>query len=232
MHSKPLVFSISLLAGFYTATTQTDPLNTDISAVLDGFYKQQDTALSNRGKGFGLGHTELSLAAPIDDLFKGRVTAIVEEHDGETELRLEEAFLQTSGLQLNLGLKAGRFLSHVGYLNSQHLHQDSFVERPAAYRAMLGSHYFDDGARLLALIGLTSMPARSVINIFACEPEWAALASTLVPDARITSATTAFQDPHYIEARPGLIAAARNADLVLCTGAELEAGWLPVLLHI
>jgi len=84
---------------------------------------------------------------------------------------------------------------------------------------------------LLALLGLASMPARAVINIFACEPEWAALASTLVPDARITSATTALQDPHYIEARPGLIAAVRNADLVLCTGAGLEAGWLPVLLQ-
>jgi zinc/manganese transport system substrate-binding protein len=87
------------------------------------------------------------------------------------------------------------------------------------------------GWLLLALLGLASMPARAAINIFACEPEWAALASTLVPDASITSATTAFQDPHYIEARPGLIAAVRNADLVLCTGAGLEAGWLPVLLQ-
>jgi zinc/manganese transport system substrate-binding protein len=39
------------------------------------------------------------------------------------------------------------------------------------------------------------------------------------------------QDPHRIEARPSLIAKMRGADLVICTGAELEAGWLPVLLQ-
>ena len=42
-------------------------------------------------------------------------------------------------------------------------------------------------------------------------------------------ATTALQDPHHIEARPSLIARARSADLVVCTGAELEIGWLPLL---
>jgi hypothetical protein len=152
MHSKFLAFSISLLAGLYIAPTHADPLNPDISAVLDGFYKQQDTALSSRDKGFGLGHTELSLAAPVDDLFEGRVTTVIENHDGETELMLEEAFLQTSGLPMNFGLKAGRFQSQVGYLNSRHLHEDSFSERPAAYRAMLGSHYFDDGAQLSVLL--------------------------------------------------------------------------------
>ena len=75
------------------------------------------------------------------------------------------------------------------------------------------------------------MPARAAMSIFACEPEWATLASTLLPDARTVSATTAFQDSHYIEARPGLIAAVRSADLVICTGAGLEAGRLPVLLQ-
>ena len=44
-------------------------------------------------------------------------------------------------------------------------------------------------------------------------------------------ATNALQDPHQIQAKPSLIARARNADLVACTGAELEIGWLPVLLQ-
>ncbi len=44
-------------------------------------------------------------------------------------------------------------------------------------------------------------------------------------------ATSALQDPHQIQAKPSLIARARNADLVVCTGAELEIGWLPVLLQ-
>lgn len=68
------------------------------------------------------------------------------------------------------------------------------------------------------------------LNIFACEPEWGALAKELAPEARIYVATTALQDPHRIEARPSLIARARSADLVVCTGAELEAGWLPQVL--
>ncbi len=69
----------------------------------------------------------------------------------------------------------------------------------------------------------------TALNIFACEPEWAALAKELLPDARITSATHADQDPHHIEARPALISALRRADLAICTGASLEAGWLPML---
>lgn len=69
-----------------------------------------------------------------------------------------------------------------------------------------------------------------VLSIFACEPEWGSLARELAPEARIYVATTALQDPHRIEARPSLIARARSADLVVCAGAELEAGWLPLVL--
>lgn len=131
---------------------QANELNPDISVILDGYYKQNNTALSHREEGFGLGHTELSLSSPIDDLFEGRLTAVLEEHEGETELELEEAFLQTTGMPYNLSVRGGRFLSQIGYLNSLHLHQDDFVERPAAYRALLGSHYFDDGLRLNLLL--------------------------------------------------------------------------------
>ncbi|WP_143711227.1 metal ABC transporter solute-binding protein, Zn/Mn family [Shewanella piezotolerans] len=67
------------------------------------------------------------------------------------------------------------------------------------------------------------------INIFACEPEYAALAKELAPDARIYSATTAMQDPHQVQARPSLIAKMRQADLAVCAGADLEIGWLPML---
>ena len=73
-------------------------------------------------------------------------------------------------------------------------------------------------------------PAFAALNIFACEPEWGALAKELGGDkVNIYVATTARQDPHHIEARPSLIARARSADLVVCTGAELETGWLPLV---
>ena len=80
------------------------------------------------------------------------------------------------------------------------------------------------------LLSIMSITAQAEINIFACEPEWAALSQELGGDKVTTySATTGLQDPHYIQARPSLIAKARRADLLVCTGAELEAGWLPLL---
>jgi zinc/manganese transport system substrate-binding protein len=83
---------------------------------------------------------------------------------------------------------------------------------------------------LTCLAALAATPARAALDVLACEPEWAALVMELAGDkARVASATTAYQDPHRIEARPSLIARARNADLLVCTGAELEVGWLPIL---
>ena len=87
--------------------------------------------------------------------------------------------------------------------------------------------------RLLVLMLLwLPVQAHAALNVFACEPEWAALAGEIGgADVKVYSATTALQDPHRIEARPSLIAQMRRADLVVCTGADLETGWLPVLLR-
>jgi zinc/manganese transport system substrate-binding protein len=83
---------------------------------------------------------------------------------------------------------------------------------------------------LLTLALAVVTPAAAALNIFACEPEWGSLAKELAGDrASIYVATTALQDPHRIEARPSLIARARTADLLVCTGAQLEVGWLPLL---
>ena len=78
------------------------------------------------------------------------------------------------------------------------------------------------------LAGAICAPA-SAFTVFACEPEWAALTRVLMPDATVYTATHSRQDPHHIEARPALIAQLRSADLAVCTGASLEAGWLPAL---
>jgi zinc/manganese transport system substrate-binding protein len=86
-------------------------------------------------------------------------------------------------------------------------------------------------AALVTLALSVATPAAAALNIFACEPEWGSLARELAGDrANVYVATTALQDPHRIEARPSLIARARSADLMVCTGAELEVGWLPLLL--
>ena len=81
----------------------------------------------------------------------------------------------------------------------------------------------------LLLYGLAA-PAFAALNVFACEPEWGALAREIGGDkASVYVASTALQDPHRIEARPSLIARARSADLAICTGAELEIGWMPLV---
>jgi zinc/manganese transport system substrate-binding protein len=86
-------------------------------------------------------------------------------------------------------------------------------------------------AAALAL-SFAAVPAHAALRVLACEPEWGALTQELAgPLADVTVATTALQDPHQIQARPSLIARTRNADLLVCTGAELEVGWLPVLLQ-
>ena len=86
---------------------------------------------------------------------------------------------------------------------------------------------------LLAVLGVLFMaPAQAALKVFTCEPEWMALVQELGgAQVTVASATTALQDPHHIEARPSLIAKTRQADLLVCTGAGLEAGWLPPLLR-
>ncbi len=87
--------------------------------------------------------------------------------------------------------------------------------------------------QLITLLLLLIAPlSADALEVFACEPEWGALVQELAGDkANITVATTAFQDPHRLQARPSLIAATRRADLLICTGADLEIGWLPLLLR-
>ncbi|GAB1394332.1 zinc ABC transporter substrate-binding protein [Rhodocyclaceae bacterium] len=80
------------------------------------------------------------------------------------------------------------------------------------------------------LLAVLALPAQAALNIFSTVPEWAALAQEIGGNlVTATAATTALQDPHHIDARPSLIARARNAELLLATGAELESGWLPVV---
>jgi zinc/manganese transport system substrate-binding protein len=85
---------------------------------------------------------------------------------------------------------------------------------------------------LVVLVQGLPLSAFAELRIFACEPEWSALAEEIGGGlVKVASATNALQDPHYIEARPSLISKVRKADLVICSGAQLEIGWLPLLLN-
>ncbi len=82
------------------------------------------------------------------------------------------------------------------------------------------------------LLAAVSLPALAALQIFATVPEWGALAREIGGDkVSVFVATTALQDPHRIQARPSLLAQARRAELVVATGADLEAGWLPLVIH-
>ncbi|MCE2570071.1 hypothetical protein [Motilimonas eburnea] len=148
-----LMSSVALgVAGNVAADTLSQIKGPDISVVLDGFYQDGERAFSHRGEGFGLGHTEVGLSASVDDKFRGVLTSVFESHHGSTEIELEEAFIETLALPYGTKVKAGRFLSNFGYLNSKHTHEDAFTERPGVYRALLGGHYYDDGIQASILL--------------------------------------------------------------------------------
>ena len=89
---------------------------------------------------------------------------------------------------------------------------------------------------LKSLVGIAfafvALPTYAALQVFATVPEWGSLAEALGGDlVKVYVATSALQDPHHVEAKPSLIARARGADLVVATGAELEIGWLPLVLQ-
>ena len=85
---------------------------------------------------------------------------------------------------------------------------------------------------LAAALSCWVAPCFAALSIFATVPEWGALATEIGGDkVKVYTATNALQDPHHVEARPSLIARARGADLVIATGAELEIGWLPLVIQ-
>ncbi len=103
-------------------------------------------------EGLGIDETELNFSANVDDKFRGSATIALHEHDGDTEVEIEEAFVATTALPGGLEVKAGRFFSELGYLNSGHTHADDFADRPLTNRAFLDGNYGDDGVQVSAVL--------------------------------------------------------------------------------
>jgi hypothetical protein len=99
-------------------------------------------------QGLSLGESEISFAANVDDKFYGQFTVSYHDDDGDVGAEIEEAYIDTLTLPDGFNLRAGRFFSNIGYLNSHHTHTDNFVDRPLAYQAFLGNQYGDDGAQI------------------------------------------------------------------------------------
>ena len=129
--------AIDLSAG----SSAPNAFNPALGAVLTGHYENTDTGSS----GFALGEAEINLKASVDSRFFGNLTVGMHEDNGETEVGIEEAWLQTTGLPAGWSLTGGRFFSAAGYLNSFHFHSDDFVDRPLPYQEFLGGRYSADG---------------------------------------------------------------------------------------
>ena len=143
------------------APTSAGAFNPAINGVLDGKlgvfsrdpsnYAIAGFPLGGEGpgqRGLALGEAELNATANVDDLFMGSLTMSLEQDGGDTEVSLEEAFIQTLSLPGGLQATAGKFLSDIGYMNSQHEHADDFADRPLAYRAFLANSFGDTGIRM------------------------------------------------------------------------------------
>ena len=165
MKLQPLLISVSLLGASQCALAQTEgkisgnEFNPAISLILDGRYTDIDrkrTGIAGfcnsaakpeftRKRIFDLGHNELSISANIDDKFYGAMTTAIVYEDSETEVELEEAYIETLKLGSGLAHQGWTFLSpDIGYLNSIHDHAHDFADRPLVYEAMFGGHLVDD----------------------------------------------------------------------------------------
>ena len=114
---------------------------------LSGFLLGEEVGLFNDG--LSLDESELVVSSNVDDRFYGSLTAaLATDSEGETEVHVEEAYLQTLALPEGFTLKAGRFFSDIGYMNVQHAHAWEFADEPLVYRALLGTQYGDAGVQL------------------------------------------------------------------------------------
>ncbi|HSV82488.1 MAG TPA: hypothetical protein VLK85_25120, partial [Ramlibacter sp.] len=126
-----------ILSGLYTRTSR-DPQGYR----LRGIPLPPDAEIGPGERGFSLAESELAISASIDPWFSGAAHVALAP---DNSVSVEEAYVQTTGLRNGLSVKAGRFLSGIGYLNAQHAHSWDFVDAPLAYQALLGTQLADDG---------------------------------------------------------------------------------------
>jgi hypothetical protein len=132
--------AISLILQGTWARTRQDPGNFAIT----GFVPSGGEVGPPR-RSFGLGESELVMTASIDPYLRGTVIAALTP---ENQVEVEEAFFQTLALPAGLTLKAGRFLSGIGYQNEIHQHAWDFQDAPLPYKAFLGGRLQQDGVQL------------------------------------------------------------------------------------
>ncbi len=164
LHKRPLMASAigALMVPLLAMPVKADHLDVDISVIFDAVYFNElshgnDAPAGFSGghdhghshdhghghghdhgfdDGFNLGHSELAVEATLGSALVGSLMLGITED----EIEVEELYVQTLSLPSGLQLKAGKFLSDVGYINSQHSHDWDFVERPLVNEFLFGDH--------------------------------------------------------------------------------------------
>lgn len=116
---------------------------------IDGINHSHDHEGHSHGeleRGFNLRETEIAFSSTVSPYFDAAMYMTVSSDGG---VELEEAYFDTRQLPAGLKVRGGKFLSNVGYLNSQHPHTWDFVDQNLPYRTLLGDHgLMDIGVRL------------------------------------------------------------------------------------
>jgi hypothetical protein len=95
-------------------------------------------------RGFNGRNAEIALDGAVDPYFEGFANIVLKlDNDNETEIELEEAFMQTTDLPFGLQLKGGQFFAAFGRLNPTHPHTWDFADAPLVNGRLLGG----DGLR-------------------------------------------------------------------------------------
>jgi hypothetical protein len=151
--------SAAAVTGVSAQQVAGNEFNPAISLILNGRYSHYSVSLEDyelpglpvpaearpTTEGLTLDETELAVSANVDDKYYGLATAAIADAAGETEVELEEAYFETLALPRGFKIKAGKFLSDIGYLNPIHSHAWDFADTPLVYAAFLGTAYSDIG---------------------------------------------------------------------------------------
>lgn len=155
-------FFMALAPGLASAADNGTAFNPKISLVMQGNYANYSNGSDPLMPGFLLGdgsdllpaglslnETELALESNVDDYFHAWASiALDNDAHGNTNVSVENAYLDTLQLPYGFTGRFGRFFSEIGYLNHIHAHAWDFADQPLIYRSMLNNQYNDDGAQL------------------------------------------------------------------------------------
>jgi len=84
---------------------------------------------------------------------------------------------------------------------------------------------------ILCVLLMTAGSAVAKLTIVATTPDLADVAKEVGDGlVDVTSLAKGYQDPHFVDPKPSFIMILQGADLLILTGLELEAGWLPPLI--